>query len=414
MPGRKATALVLLLALALRVAVVVGTPDFTPYGDPADYDTHARSLIERHAYPPTQLAAPFTPSALRPPAYPVLLAAAYALPGADRTAGRLLGALLGTLVVALAMALAGRLLGRRVAVWTGVVAAVDAPLVWLNASLLSESLFTVLILATLLCLERCARAPARAAPLRTAAAAGALAAAAMLTRSNGAVLLVPLAVVLLRDRRALAAALAAVVLVLAPWTVRNAVVFGRLLPLGTQSGYTAAGQWNEVAAAPGELQAAWRIGQDVPSLRPLFRRPGIDEAELDAALRHRALAFARRHPRHVLTAFGLDALRLLDLGPGREFVTGVALDEMGVPARQRAALRVSAYVVLLLAALGWAILAVERRGPWWLAGTPALLFLSVAPWLGSPRYATAIAPFLAIGAAVTIARITGYRHSPTR
>lgn len=416
MAGRRATALILLLALVVRVGVVIATPGFTPSGDPADYETHARSLLDHGAYPPTALAEPYTPSAMRPPAYPVLLAGAYALPGDDRTAGRLLGALLGTLSVGLLIVLAGRIFGPRTGRWAGLVAALSGPLVWLNASLLSESLFVPLVLGLLLCLERHGRRPS----LGTAAAAGALAGAAMLTRSNGVVLLLPLLGALLlagRDRRALAAggvALAAVALALAPWTIRNAARFDRLLPLGTQGGYTAAGQWNEVAAAPGDLQAVWRLSQDVPSLAGLFGRPGVDEAELDAALRRRALAFARERPRHVATALGLNTLRLLDLGPGRGFTTGVALGEMGVPESQRAGLRVTGYATLLLALAGCALLLTRGpRPPWWLWVMPVALFLSVAPLSGSPRYRGAVEPFVAIAAAVAIVRLTAYRQAPT-
>lgn len=408
---RHATVLVLLVALTLRLAVLAATPDFVPAGDPADYSTHATAIAGALTYPRTQIAEPFSPSALRPPAYPALLGGAYALPGDDKTAGRLLGVALGTLTVYLVLLLGTRLFGARTGRWAGAIAAVLGPLVWLNAALLSESFFTPLVLGALLCLLSRTRTRTRTA----ATAAGALLALAALTRSNGAILVLPLAGALLasRDRRALAAALAAFIVVLVPWTVRNAVTFdGRLLPLGTQSGYTMAGQWNDVAAAPGELQAAWRLGQEVPALAPLFGRRGIDEAELDAELRRRALRFARDRPRHVLTALGLNTLRLLDLGPGRAFTTDVALTEMNVPARHRGGLRLTAYLVMALALAGIAVLVRRRQaaGPWWVWAVPVLLFFSVAPLLGSPRYRAPVDAFLAILAAVAVAAWRGRRE----
>jgi len=403
---RHAVVLILGVALLLRVGIVVATPGFAPTGDPADYDRHAAAIAQTGRYPPTALAEPGGATALRPPAYPLALAAAYEVTGARFTAGRLLGAGLGTLTVALVLLLGTRLLGARAARWAGAIAAVFPPLIWLNGSLLAEALFLPALLGALLCVDL-ARDRRRA--LAWAAGAGALVGLAVLTRSNGAVLLLPVLgglAAVTRGWRAPAVALAAVALALAPWAARNAAAFGPVLPLGTQSGYTLAGQYNPVAAAPDDFRAAWRIPEQVPGLAPLFGRPGFDEAALDAELRDRALGFAREHPGHVLAALGLNLGRLFDVGPGHGFTTSVSLTEMGVPDALRPGLRIASYVVLVLAAAGAVLLLRRRAGPWWLWIAPALLLASVVPLLGPVRYRAPLDPFLVLlaGAAVAARR----------
>ncbi len=90
---------ILALALIVRLAVIVSTPHFAPYGDPADYDRYAHTLAVTGRFPPTGYARPGSPTAFRPPAYPLVLGATYALTGSRWSSGRVLGAMLGTLTV---------------------------------------------------------------------------------------------------------------------------------------------------------------------------------------------------------------------------------------------------------------------------------------------------------------------------
>jgi 4-amino-4-deoxy-L-arabinose transferase-like glycosyltransferase len=138
---RPSLALLLILALALvaRVGVIVATPDFAPLNDSREYDRHALWIAHNQSYP----------GAFWPPLYPVLLAGVYAL-GGGWTAGRLLGALLGVAAVALIFVISERLWSRRVAIVSGAIAAVFPPLVLYSASLRTEPLFLLLVLATLL------------------------------------------------------------------------------------------------------------------------------------------------------------------------------------------------------------------------------------------------------------------------
>lgn len=407
---------ILVVALAARVAVVAGTPDYRPFGDPADYDRHAVWLAGAGTYAPTAYANPGGPAALRPPAYPYALAAVYKVTGGHLTAGRILNIALGVAAVLLLFLLALRLLGPPAAVAAGALAAVFPPLVWLSAGLAAENVFIPLMLGALVALARLRAAPAR----RWALLAGALIGLAALARSNGAVLVVPAALAIagagLARRRAArlgALALAAFVLVMAPWTIRNAAAFGRFLPLGTQSGYTMAGQYNDRAAEPGYLKAIWRVPQTVPGFKPLFHRADLDEGIVDASLRRQALDFAWRHPGYVLDAAWLNARRMIDVGPAHEFTRLVSDTEMGIPRSWFGITTTTLHVALLLALLGALLLALRRtplRLPAYVWITPLLLFLSVVGWSGAPRYRTPLDPFLLVFAATALISLSSLRE----
>src|SRR5437868_376009 len=103
--------LILALALVVRIAVIVATPHFRPIFDAHDYDRTALSIAHGHGYPDSQFR-PGESTAFRPPLYPLVLAAVYAV-GGHWSAGRVLNALLGVAVVALVFLIAQRLWRRR-------------------------------------------------------------------------------------------------------------------------------------------------------------------------------------------------------------------------------------------------------------------------------------------------------------
>src|SRR4051812_30465643 len=105
--------LILAAAFALRVAVAVHGRHLQLAPDPYDYLRHATSIANGHGFPATVLAAPGTPSALRPPAFPYLLGATQAAVGHPRFSGLLIEAFLGTATVALVWFVARELWGER-------------------------------------------------------------------------------------------------------------------------------------------------------------------------------------------------------------------------------------------------------------------------------------------------------------
>ncbi len=414
------------VALAARLALILATPHFTLFGDPVDYQRHAVSIATGHGFPTTQIATPGTPSAFRPPGYPFLLGGLYALVGVHPDAGRLLGALLGVLAVILLAHLGRAVWGTRVGLLAGGLAAVYPPLIALNATLVSESLFIPVELAFALSLVACSR---HREQLRWPVLAGALCALAALTRAVADVWLLSVLVVVFGagparrvSWRSALAAVAAFAVVIAPWTTRNLTVFHTVVPISTEDGFTLAGQYNTDAGSDGPLLAVWRIPLDVASLRrellPLYIRPGgIDEPQLDHALRSDAIHYFEHHPGHLAIAASYDTLRMFDVGPGHAFTTSVSYHELALPSGMREPTSLSAQMATLLAIVGLLAWLTRRwpisLGPWWLWSIPVLTAVLTVPMVGNPLKRAPLDPFILLLAAITIDWLIGLVRSRT-
>lgn len=402
---RRHRALLAILALAAvaRAAVLLATPNHVPFGDAADYDRLALSLSYLGDYGTTGWAVPGGPTAFRGPAYPYLLSWAYDLTGLRYVAARGLGAALGVVSVALVWAIADRVWGRRVAVVAGAICALLPALVWLPGGLVAENLFVPLVLGAVLAAVLHRERPR----LATAIAVGVLCGLAALTRSNGLIVFVPLLIGLWTAGRRIqhpAAALLALVVVLAPWAVRNLGEFDRLTPLGTSSGYTLAGAWNPESARGGPAFAFSREPPTIPAWGDLFTPARFDESQLEQRLRTRALRYGRDHPGFVVRATGAHVLRQFLVGPGQAQQADLSARELGIPDGSRWPLRPALLLTVLLAALA-AVLVLRRLvrpGPWWLWLVPLAMLASTAPIVGGPRYRIPLDPFLALAAAVAV------------
>lgn len=385
---RSRVGLILGLALVVRIVTVLATSDYVPRLDAADYDAIARSLAAGDGFPASTMTAAESPAALRPPAYPLLLASVYAVVGHELEAARVVQAVLGTAGVALLGLLARQLLGTRVALATMALAAVYPAFIALDASLMSEALFTPLMLAALVCAFAAREAPR---PLLLAAAAGAAVGLAMLTRQTGAVLFLPV-LLAVTTWRARAVVVIAALLVVLPWTIRNAVVFETPVPVATQTGVLLAGTHNHEARSDERFPGAWRPPNNQPEYSPLFRDPELDEAELDRELRRRALREAADHPGYFVTAGLRNLARMLHLG-GSSFERLSDADRNMIP-RLSDPSRIGFYVVAVLALAALLLSHVRRAVPWYLWLTIVLLLGSGAFLAGLVRYRTAVDPFL--------------------
>ena len=290
-----------------------------------------------------------------------------------------------------------------------------------SRDLWSEPLFGVLELAALLCVVNFRRSGGL---LRWAAAAGAICGLAALTRNIGVVVLVAaaLGVWTIRPRfglRAIAApalVIACAALVILPWAVRNADAFGRFIPLTTGAGVNAGGVYNQESYADGDSHAGWRFTQQVPEYKALFVTPGLDEADVDQALRRDVRRFAWEHPGYVGEATAWNLLRLFEIAGGS--VVDLHGDPV-VPPQSGSGTDVAEQIALALAAaLALAgVVAIVRsrpgsassgdrgapripRGPLYLWLLPVLILLTTAPIGGLPRYRIPIDPFLLILAAI--------------
>jgi hypothetical protein len=217
-------------------------------------------------------------------------------------------------------------------------------------------------------------------------------------------------------RRALVAG-AVFLTTIAPWTVRNAVVFHAFVPISTEGGYTMAGQYNSASARSDAIEAVWRDPLAVPevkaSVASLYLRPGgVDEARLDARLRAEALDYMVAHPRHLFAALWLDTLRLVDLGKAHSTVTSISYRELSLPESWRTPTTLSAQLIAALALLALVTRLLRRLcyplGPAWLWLLPVLAAIVTVPFGGNPRKRLPLDPFLILLASLMICTIVDW------
>ena len=399
------TALVAIVAagLILRVGVVFASPDFKPNFDSADYDRLAAGLVETGDMPHaiSDVVPGGGPTAFRPPGLTHTLAAVYAVVGVDPPerrwkAARLTLALFGTAVVALAALVAFQLAGATAALLAAALTAFDPTLVMVGSSLLTESIFIALMLAAAAAILRFRACGA----WRWALAAGVLGGLTSLTRANGVLVLAAVAAAAFRTRRAAAiAVLACGVVVIAPWTIRNAVELDAFVPVSSETGFTVAGMYNELAD---ERRARWTIAAD--DLIDVRREhPRAQEAEWDEALLERAKEYVLDHPVYPLEVAFWNSLRLVSLyEPGHD--REVLQEGVGIPSAVAAAGVYGAWAMVPL------IIALFVLGRGW--GLPGFLwFVAVAMAAsavllggGNARYRAPVQVLMVVGAAASFAR----------
>ena len=395
---RRPVAWLVVLALALRLADVAAT-SLHATNDPGDYVRHAVSIAHGHGMAPTLLPQG-GPTAIRAPAFPYLLGGVFALFGDHPDAGRIACALLGALTVWLVGLIALQLWGRREQLIATALAAVYPPLVLLSDTLLTEALALPLTLAMFLVLLR--RRGRWSAP-----AAGALLGLALLTRPALSVLAIPLVAGLWRPPRAWlgpVVGLAAAALVIAPWTIRNAVEFHAFVPISDVSGFQWGGTYNAQADHDPRFPAEYRLATLVPRLRSIALDPRRDENEVGRALGKAGRRYARDHPGYVPRVLWLNGLRLFSVThPFRDARFNYGFAGIGAT---RANIATAAYFLVALLAL--LAVFVRRRalgGPWWLWASIPLLALSVIWTSGDTRYRLPLEPLLVLLAAAGIAAL---------
>ena len=295
-------ALVVAAALGVRLGYVAITPEHALVHDAREYDEHARSVAVGEGFSERITG---KPTAFRPPGYVYLLAGAYRLAGVERSpvedripVGRRLGAILGALGVALIGVLVWQLWGSAAGIVATALAAVYVPSIFVATALMSEQLFVVLMLATLIAVLAWRRTPRWWLVLL----AGGLAGLAVLARANGLILLLPLALAVWRRSPWPPVLLVAVALLtIAPWTLRNASKLGAFVPVTTQLGSALAGTYNSEARADPTNPASWRSLRRVEEYDHLTDEfATTPEAVMERDLRRAALAFIGEHPAYLL------------------------------------------------------------------------------------------------------------------
>ncbi len=404
--------LILALALALRVTFVALTIDTPTTLDPADFSRTALSIAQGHGFPLSNRAPGAGPSAFRPPGYPFFLGAVYAIAGEEAPpAGRFVNAVLGTLVVGLVGLIALRLWGKRVSVIALGIAAVAPPMVILSTALISEALFVPVVLSAVLTALEARRATRRR--YRWAIATGVLVGIAALTRTNGILLVIPFALALAPARRRrlrlsrwspAAAMFLAAVVTLAPWTIRNYLVFHAFIPVSDEAGYTLAGTYDQVSRADQVQPAVWveaEHGASPEYAQILFAAEIARWGELEFGnhLQAQAIHEIKADPAYVLKVGYWNTLRmfhLTELG-----LAQLNLSNTDIP-HVPALFEIYGFYPLGVLALAGLLTRRARRAPKWLWLVPLCLATSVFV-TGFIRFRSPIDPFLAMLAACALA-----------
>jgi hypothetical protein len=394
-----------LLALALLLRLwLVAHATWLPVSDTRDYHDLARSLASGQGYVQVYdgeraeyrgLAF----RAFRMPGYPVFLAGLYSLFGWDARVGYAANVAceLGTQLLLLA-------LGRRLLGPAGSVAAqalFATHVVW-TASLMTESLFTLLFtaLVLLIVLGRATASPAGAAGF------GLLLTAALFVRPI-AVAVLPVALAGTRRARPARRGALLALLILAPvavglaaWSVRNHARLGSVVVLTTNLG----------------AHNAPFFGIDRARIVEAGRRRGLNEAEINSVLVGEIARVVARSPAWAAGLYAERALDLFSLGRPWEvralLATRTFAPPDGSPGAQRVyGLLLFQYYVTYPLALAGAILAARERRPlrgvWASLASYVLIHAVVSD--GNFRLAAPLYPVLCLFAGHGLARVGARR-----
>ena len=201
--------------------------------DAAHYALLARNLVEGNGFSN----GPGHPTAFRPPLYPMVLSLVFRAVGERYRTVYLLQAVLYALAVTGSAWLAHGIAGRRAMLFTGILASINPSALEMTGMLLTETLFTFLLVGCLLLLRGAfhrSSGKVVSPGLFYYAGAGLLLGTATLCRPNAAVWsLLAGAAILLRRREAFSVRLASAVVLLVtsaipmvPWMIRNQEIFG--------------------------------------------------------------------------------------------------------------------------------------------------------------------------------------------
>ncbi|MEA2422686.1 MAG: hypothetical protein QOF55_1785 [Thermoleophilaceae bacterium] len=328
------------------------------------------------------------PTTEKPPLYPALLAIPSALGLDSVDAHRVVSCLFGAVAVVLIGLLGRRVGGTRVGLVAAGLAALYPALWMLDSSLRSESLYLPLVALVLLLAYD-------VTGWRRAALLGAAIGFAALTRSE-ALLLVPLLLPWRRPGLA-AAVVAGCFVVVAPWLIRNWIVFDQPTAISTNEGGLLAGA-NCDAAYYSKLIGTWAC---LPKNDPAW---GENEAVISRHLRSRALSYASDHAGRVPAVVGVRVLRVWDLYEPRyssNFEASIADRDI---AAQRAAML--GLYLLVPFAIGGAVVLRRRGEPLRILLVP-LVFVTLVAALsyGSTRFRVAAEPAIVVLASVGAAAL---------
>jgi 4-amino-4-deoxy-L-arabinose transferase-like glycosyltransferase len=380
-------------ALAVRLAYVAVRRGAVVQGDALTFVLTAANLAAGEGF-----RRPYedAPTAEHPPLHVVLLAAIQ-LAGLDSHTGqRVVLALLGTATVVVLGLVGRRVAGPRAGLLAAGIAALYPNLWVIDAALMSETPYLLLVALVLLAALAARDTPAPA----TFAVLGAAIGLAALTRGEALGLLPALAAPLawasggpLRRRLGLAAAAAAAFgLVLAPWTARNLATFEEPVLISNN----ASGLWagaNCPRTYGGELIGSW-VFSCYPDV------PAQDESTQFAAYREAGLTYLREHASRLPVVLAARLGRGLDVFRVDQSLFFNASEGRGARATRWG---IRAWWVLAPLALAGLVVLRRRGGPAWVLAAPMALALAVVLVVyGSTRLRVVAEPAVVVAAGVAV------------
>ena len=403
--------IVAVIGFVVRARTVMATRHLVLGSDPGDYDRLGRLLAAGKGFGTSVLSPSGGPTAFRPPLYPLFLGAVYKVTGDSIVAARLVQAVLGAASVALVWFIARTLFGRRTAYVAAALAAVYPPLVLATVALMSESIFIPLMLVAVLAALYARDGGPHAT--RWAVVAGAAAGLGMLARPNSVAMLPALVVLVLAwtrhewqrgvALRRAGAVLAAVVVVIVPWEIRNVAVLHTFVPISDIDGYNVAGVYNsEAARSPYPTTYQFRPPSGVTALAPLFGDRSLDEVSLGAKLRTAGIDFLRDNPTAPVRAEAWNTFRMLELTGLNQSAQVAAESGYG---RRTAALGMVSFWIMAALALGAIVTQRFRRTPIAFWCMPVLLWGGTALFLGDARLRAPVEPFVVLSASLLVAEV---------
>ncbi|HET9371911.1 MAG TPA: glycosyltransferase family 39 protein, partial [Vicinamibacterales bacterium] len=335
-----------LAGLLIRLAVLAQTSALDPkIEDERQYVRLATSLVRGDGF----AWAPGEPTSLRPPLYPALIAALWHVTGEGQLQPiRAVHVLLSLLTAAFVYAIGRRVWNARVGAIGAAIAWLDPTAIYLNSTILTETLFTALLVAFVLATVMVVQTRTRASALICGLALG----LGALTRSvlwPVPLLLCPLLLVLVDDSWRRRLSLAAIVfagyaLVVAPWAVRNTrlqqvttivdTMGGMNLRMGNYE-YTPEDRMWDAVSMKGEKNWVYALTvEGHPS------GDAITEGEKDKWAQAKAIAYMKANPGRTLRR---SIIKFTDFwGLERSFIAGVQQGLYRVP------MAVAAVVAILM------------------------------------------------------------------
>lgn len=404
---------VLALAIVVRLVIVVSVSDIgIQIDDEKDYHALASSIVDGRGYTLPQLGA----TSIRPPLYPAFIAGVWTLTGTRSLQPiRYAQIILSVLSVLLVWRVALSLFDQRVAIIAATLWAFYPSFLYANALILTEVLFSFLLLSVLWAGMLALKSPGC---LRMALV-GALLGSAALVRSvlwPLPIILAPAAIIVLRKRSgtlqavAMAAALfIGYVVVVGPWSVRNTrlqhtftvidTMGGLNLRMGNFENTIEDRMWDGVSLK-GEKAWAHQMFVEHPDAR------AWTEGQKDKWAQRQAIVYMSHHP---VTTMRRAALKFGDFwGLEREYVAALSKG-LYRPPTWFAILSAGAVFVVYPIVMGLAVFGLigaarplrSQHGFLWLI----LLFVCAIHTVvfGHSRYHLPIMPICVIYAAAAIA-----------